>query len=163
MYEKPSKYLAFINKTFSGWRALLFGCLLPGCSTRIYLLLFLQVVYWPFINLIIISQGKYQTLDLWGVHPNEQPIFVHANPFWLLHYSTGGTLHSLELELPGKLSLSLLQLLPTPHMLIIHILDLGFDALELGIQLQRGEKRQRQKERGRERVCETEKDRERVS
>lgn len=48
---------------------------------------------------------------------------------------------SLELELPGELVLSLFQLLSAPHVLVIHILDLRFDALELGIQL-RGEERE---------------------
>lgn len=58
---------------------------------------------------------------------------------------TGCLFHSLELELPGELILSLLQLLSAPHVLVVHVLDLGFDALELGIQL-RGEK-QREGER----------------
>lgn len=70
-------------------------------------------------------------------------------------------LHSLELELPGELSLSLLQLLPAPHMLIIHILDLGFDALELGVKLQRGEKRGRERRRERGRECMSERERQR--
>lgn len=43
--------------------------------------------------------------------------------------------HSLELELSGELVLRLLQLLPAPHVLIVHVLDLRFDALELGVQL----------------------------
>lgn len=64
----------------------------------------------------------------------------------LLISPTGCLFHSLELELPGELILSLLQLLSAPHVLVVHVLDLGFDALELGIQL-RGEK-QRERERG---------------
>lgn len=60
---------------------------------------------------------------------------------------TGCLFHSLELELSGELILSLLQLLSAPHVLVVHVLDLGFDALELGIQL-RGEK-QREGERER--------------
>lgn len=76
---------------------------------------------------------------------------------WLIHICeiilthllislTGGLFHSLELELSGELILSLLQLLSAPHVLVVHVLDLSFDALELGIQL-RGEK-QRERERG---------------
>ena len=53
--------------------------------------------------------------------------------------------YSLEFELSGELVLGLLQFLSAPHVLVVHVLDLRFDALELGIQL-RGER-----ERGRER------------
>lgn len=42
---------------------------------------------------------------------------------------------SLELELSGELVLGLLQLLPAPHVLVVHVLDLRFNALKLGIQL----------------------------
>lgn len=54
---------------------------------------------------------------------------------------------SLELELSGELVLSLFQLLSAPHVLVVHVLDLRFDALELGVQL-RGETRGRERERG---------------
>lgn len=54
---------------------------------------------------------------------------------------------SLELELSGELVLSLLQLLPAPHVLVVHVHDLGFDALELGIKLQPGKgERERNRE-----------------
>ena len=55
---------------------------------------------------------------------------------------------SLEFELSGELVLGLLQFLSAPHVLVIHVLDLRFDALELGIQL-RGE-REREREKNRE-------------
>lgn len=42
---------------------------------------------------------------------------------------------SLEFELSSELVLGLLQFLTTPHVLVIDILDLRFDALELGVQL----------------------------
>lgn len=41
----------------------------------------------------------------------------------------------LELQLSGELILDLLQLLSAPHVLVVHVLDLRFDALELGVQL----------------------------
>lgn len=60
---------------------------------------------------------------------------------------------SLELELSGELVLSLLQFLSVPHVLVVNVLDLRFDALELGIQLggERGRERERQTERVRRR------------
>lgn len=57
--------------------------------------------------------------------------------------------YSLELELPGELVLSLFQLLSARHVLVVHVLDLRFDALELGIEL--GEKGGGQTERVRRR------------
>ena len=42
----------------------------------------------------------------------------------------------------------MLQLLPAPHMLIVHILDLRFDALELGVELREtGRERERVRRR----------------
>lgn len=65
--------------------------------------------------------------------------------------SSGCLFDSLELELSGELVLSLLQLLSAPHVLVVHVLDLRFDALELGIKLVRREKeRERQ---GEEKSC----------
>lgn len=97
------------------------------------------------------------------MHLNERAVLVFADPFCPLHYATGCTLHSLELELPSELILSLLQLLPAPHVLIIHVLGLGFDALELSVQLQRGENRGRERRAGgRESMCKRERDTERV-
>ncbi len=55
-------------------------------------------------------------------------------------------LDSLEFKLSGELVLSLLQFLSAPHVLVVHVLDLRFDALELGIQLQA----QREREANRE-------------
>lgn len=48
---------------------------------------------------------------------------------------------SLELELSGELVLSLFQLLSAPHVLVVHVLDLRFDALELGVKLEGGRER----------------------
>lgn len=49
-----------------------------------------------------------------------------------------GFFHPLELELSGELILDLLQLLSAPHVLVVHVLDLRFDALELRVQLRDG-------------------------
>lgn len=56
---------------------------------------------------------------------------------------------SLELELSGELVLGLFQLLSTPHVLVVHVLDLGFDALELGIKLRKEKEGETRRERER--------------
>lgn len=58
--------------------------------------------------------------------------------------------HPLELELSGELILDLLQLLSAPHVLVVHVLDLRFDALELRVQLggQAGREKEREREGG---------------
>lgn len=54
---------------------------------------------------------------------------------------------SLELELSGELVLSLLELLSAPHVLVVHVLDLHFDCLELGVQLDETTKTNKREER----------------
>lgn len=53
---------------------------------------------------------------------------------------------SLELELSGELVLSLLELLSAPHVLVVHVLDLYFDCLELGVQLEETTKTSKREE-----------------
>lgn len=50
-------------------------------------------------------------------------------------FSASRVSDSLELELSGELVLSLFQLLTARHVLVVHVLDLRFDALKLGVQL----------------------------
>lgn len=62
--------------------------------------------------------------------------------------SSGCLFDSLELELSGELVLSLFQFLSAPHVLVVHVLDLRFDALEFGIELRGGGERERETNRG---------------